>query len=109
MPSPAWEDLGAFLQLDSAGGFATTAQLVRASSSAPVTITGIFDEAYMGTEIGEFNMDASTPRFQGAEAELAGILRGDILTIHGKSYEAMTGTQCTGDGWAVVALELVER
>lgn len=109
MPRPAWEDLSVFLQPDSAGGFATTAQLVRASSSVPVTITGIFDEAYLGTEIGEFDMDASRPRFQGDEQELAGILRGDVLTIHGKDYEAMTGTQCTGDGWAVVELELVER
>lgn len=108
MPSPAWEDLGAFLQLDSAGGFATTAQLTRASASAPVTITGIFDEAYVNAEIGETDLDASRPRFQGAETDLAGIKRGDTLVIHGKSYEAMTNTQATGDGWAVIELEAVE-
>lgn len=102
MPALAWEDLDQFLSPDE---FAVVALLRRVDGDTEVT--GIFDDPYMNTEIGEYDLDTTRPRFLCKEDDLAGARRGDELTIDGVTYDVMTEPQPTGDGMAV--LELTRR
>lgn len=101
MPTrPAWDDLGAFLQLDE---FATEAT-VTPQGGVSRSVTGIFDEAFLNAEIGEYELDGTRPRFTAREADLAGLGRGDVAMIDGASFVVLTGPQTDGTGMAVLEL-----
>lgn len=102
MPAPAWEDLDAFLD---PADFAVGAS-IETHAGATRVVYGIFDDPYLNAQLGEYDMDTSRPRFLAKEADLAGVQRGDAVTIAGKSYDVLAGAKSTGDGMA--SLELAE-
>lgn len=104
MPAPSWEDLGAFLQTDDDGGFATVA-VVTLQGGAVRNVTGIFDDPYLDAQLGEYVADTSSPRFTCRESDTAGIGRGAEIVIGGKTYDIMTAPQSDGVGMATLRLE----
>jgi len=99
MQGPAWEDLGDFLQPESAGGFAKVATI----PGKPDGVPGIFDEPYLDAQVGEYRPDILQPRFTAAAADLAGIKRGDRVTIDGTQY-AVKSNEPDGTGMATLRL-----
>lgn len=102
MPSPSWENLDDFLNPDE---FAVEA-VVHFQDGGERAVTGIFDDPYLNAQLGEFDMDTSKPRLLCKEADLAGIGRGDRVTLGGKSYSVLSEPHSTGDGMAT--LEMAE-
>lgn len=103
MPSPSWENLDAFLQLDD---FAVTATITPAEGVSR-SVVGIFDDPYLDAQLGEYRLDTSSPRFQASESALAGIERGDGVSIDGIEYLALAAPKPDGTGLAT--LELVKQ
>jgi len=100
MPSLDWEDLDDFLD---ANEFAVSGMLsFQAGGSQAVTV--IFDDPYLNAQIGEYEMDTTSPRALGKLSELKDARRGDVLTIDGKDYDVLTGPQPDGTGMATLAL-----
>jgi len=88
MRGPSWENLDAFLQLDSSGGFATPAVVH-------------FD---LNAQLGEYESDTSEPRISGKEVDMVGISRGDEVEVAGERFDVMTSPQADGTGWALVTM-----
>lgn len=103
MPSPAWENLDAFLQVDE---FAVTATITLAGGAVR-SVNGIFDDPYLDAQLGEYRLDTSSPRLQASEAKLAGVQRGDAVVIDGVDYLALAVPKSDGTGMAT--LELVKQ
>ena len=103
MPKPSWENLDVFLQLDSDGGFAATANIVLQDGNT-VSIVGIFDDPYLNAQSGEYEHDTSDPRFMCKSSDATRIRRGDELSIDGATYDILTAPQHDGSGMAVVKL-----
>jgi hypothetical protein len=103
MPSPAWEDLDAFLQIED---FATTAVFTLLDSSTR-EVVGIYDDPYLNAQLGEYQTDTSEPRFTCKEADTAGIQRKCTAVIHGRTYDVMSYPQQDGTGMAIIRLTLV--
>jgi len=100
MPSLDWEDLDDFLD---ANEFAVSGMLsFQAGGSQAVTV--IFDDPYLNAQIGEYEMDTTSPRALGKLSELKDARRGDVLTIDGTDYDVLTGPQPDGTGMATLAL-----
>lgn len=100
MPSLDWEALDDFLDADE---FAVSGTLsFQAGGSQAVTV--IFDDPYLNAQIGEYEMDTTSPRALGKMSELKDARRGDVLTIDGKDYDVLTGPQPDGTGMATLAL-----
>lgn len=112
MPAPSWEELDQFLAPED---FAVEARIEFQDGSKPRTVYGIFDDPYMNTELGEFDMDTSKPRLLAKVSDFAGVGRGEQVVIverdrrgfvvTEKTYDVVTGPQSTGDGMAILALE----
>ena len=100
MPSPSWENLDAFMSLDE---FALTA-IVWVSEGVSREVVGIFDDAYFDAQLGEYRLDTSSPRLQSRASSLAGIVRGNLITIEGAEYLALGVPQFDGTGMATVEL-----
>lgn len=104
MPSPAWEDLDDFLQDDD---FACPA-VISLAGGAAIALSGIFDDPYVGAELGEYDHDTTGPRFTCKESLVGAVRRGDTITITfpagAKTYDIMTGAQPDGTGMAVLEL-----
>ena len=100
MPSPNWEDLGAFLQTDD---FAVEAIIVSAEGASRY-VSGIFDEPFLDAQLGEYSFDGAQPRFTGRAADLVGVARRDEVTIGGVVYLALGAPQNDGTGMAVLPL-----
>ena len=103
MAGPAWENPDAFLQLDD---FATMAT-VTPREGVSRDIRGIFDEPYFNTQIGEYEADATQPRFTCKDSDVADLQAKDGVEIDGKSYLLRTGPQPDGTGFAVLSLAAV--
>lgn len=104
MPKPpSWENLDVFLQLDTDGGFAASANVVLQDGST-VTIVGIFDDQYLNAQAGEYEHDTSDPRFLCKSSDAMCIRRGDELSIDGDTYDILTAPQHDGTGMAVIKL-----
>ena len=58
MPHQSWESLDPFLNTDE---FASTAT-VRPVVGDPFTVRGIFDDPYLHSQLGEYELDTSRPR-----------------------------------------------
>lgn len=100
MPSPAWDNLDAFLQVDD---FAIEATVTPQGGVSRV-ITGIFDDPYLNTQIGEYEADASQPRLNCKAADVADLDARDAVEIDGQRYLMLTGPQFDGTGFAVLLL-----
>lgn len=100
MPAPAWEDLDDFLSLDE---FAVTATVALQSGESR-QVRGIFDDAFMNAELGEYELDTTQPRLLVKEASAAEIDRGDEVTIGDDTFDVLTGPQVDGTGWAVLVM-----
>ena len=100
MPSPAWEDLDDFLDVDD---FATAAVIhFQAGGERPVV--GNFDDPYLNARAGEHEEDTTKPTLNIKESDAVGIRRLDWLVINGKTYDIMTGAQPDGTGMAIIEL-----
>lgn len=106
MRGPSWENLDDFLQLDSNGGFATPA-VIQFQDGGTRTISVIFDDPYLNAQLGEYEADTSEPRISGKETDLAGVRRGDVVTVAGETFDVMTSPQADGTGWALVTMARV--
>lgn len=113
MPSPSWERLDDFLQVDD---FALTAMLRPGGNGEPRPVVGILEDpvdaarggAMMpGRRRSEFEIDAARPTFRCKLADVADVRRGDTLTVDGVVWDVMTGPQTDGAGMAT--LELAAR
>lgn len=102
MPTPAWDDLDAFVSTDD---FAIAAT-VRLQDGGTRIVRGIFDDPYLNAQLGEYEMDTSRPRLTCKEADVIGVLRGDLVDIEGKTYDVLTSAQPDGTGMAVLDLAI---
>ena len=100
MPHPSWDNPADFVSLDD---FATQA-VIQLQAGGTRTVSGIFDDPYLNAQLGEYEMDTSKPRLTCVEGTLAGVKRGDGVTINGKQYGVMTYPQPDGTGLEVLEL-----
>ncbi len=100
---PAWEDTRIFFDPADFGVVATITPAV----GAAYQVNGIFDDPYLNTQLGEYQVDTSQPRFTAAEPHLAAVKRGDVLTIGGKQFDVLTNAQPDGTGLAIVQMAAV--
>lgn len=103
MRGPSWESLGDFLQLDDDGGFATLA-VIQFKDGGTRSVSVLFDDPYLNAQLGEYEADTSQPRISGKESDLAGVQRGDEVTVAGETFDVLTSPQPDGTGWALVAM-----
>lgn len=102
MPTPAWDDLDAFVNTDDFAVLATVTLQDGTARSVP----GIFDDPYLNAQLGEYELDTSRPRLTCKEADVIGVLRGDRVDIGGKTYDVLTSAQADGTGMAVLELAI---
>lgn len=103
MPAPSWENLDAFFDLDTNGGFAFPAVL-QSQKGWTRTINAIFDDPYFNAQIGEYEADTSSPRLTAKESDLAGLLRGDTIIVAGETFDVLDSPEQDGTGTAVIRL-----
>lgn len=103
MRGPSWENLDDFLQTDDDGGFAQAA-VIQFQAGGTRTISVLFDDPYLNAQLGEYEADTSEPRISGKETDLAGVRRGDVVTVAGETFDVMTSPQPDGTGWALVTM-----
>lgn len=100
MLSPDWENLDDFLSTDE---FATPAVLqLQGGTTRP--ISGIYDEPFLNSELGEYNMDTTRPRMLCKAIDVVGVTRGDALVINGKTLDILSTPQADGTGMATLDL-----
>ena len=97
--TPAWDNLDDFLDTDD---FATVATFTSQAGVAK-QVKGIFDEPYLDAQLGEYNMDTSSPRFTCKAADAAGTKRNDTCAIGSTQYDVLS-VQPDGTGMATVQL-----
>lgn len=103
MRGPSWEDLGDFLQTDDDGGFATVA-VIQFQDGGSRSVAVLFDDPYLNAQLGEYEADTSEPRISGRESDMAGVTRGDLVTVGGETFAAMASPEADGSGWALVRM-----
>lgn len=103
MRGVVWENLDDFLEPDSTGGFAQPA-VIEFQAGGTRTINVIFDDPYLNAQLGEYEADTSQPRISGKEVDLAGVLRGDVVTVADETFDVMTSPQPDGTGLAMLVL-----
>lgn len=103
MPAPAWEDLDAFLTLDTSGGFASTATIAL-QGAGTISVRGIFDDPYLDAQLGEYHLDTSAPRFLCKSSEVGDVARGDTITIGATVYDITESPMHDGTGMATIKL-----
>lgn len=107
MPTPRWDNLDDFLDMDE---FAVTCTVVQGGiTRAPFTC--IFDDPYFDTQVGEYNFDQTNPRIMGKAAAMAGIRRGAVATLTGQdlppqgiSLAVLDAPKPDGTGMAMLQL-----
>lgn len=100
MPSPAWENLDDFLQVDD---FAVPA-VITLQNLSTVSLNVIFDDPYLNAETGEYQADTSEPRILCKESDVVAVTRGDSVLVGGKTYDILTAFQSDGTGMAFCRL-----
>lgn len=103
MRGPSWENLDDFLQLDDDGGFATLA-VIKFQHGGTRSASVLFDDPYLNAQLGEYEADTSTPRISGKEVDLAGVQRGDEVTVAGETFDVLASPEPDGTGWATVTM-----
>lgn len=104
MPSPAWEDLDTFFDVDD---FATTATFTKEGGQVLPPVRGIFDDPYFDKQLGEYVMTDSDPRITCKEVDVAGVKKHDecvIASMPGKKYSVLHDPKPDGTGTCVVYL-----
>lgn len=112
--NPDWDDLDAFIEL---GDFGVSATLTLQTGGTR-NIVALFDDPAEGmrynqrnpmapaSKLGDYDMDADSPRITAKVSDLAGVRRGDGATIGGKQYGILSTSKPDGNGFAVVPLVL---
>lgn len=100
MPHHDWEDLSAFFDPDE---FATSAVIKREDETV-AEVLGIFDDPNEVAALGEYELDLPKPRFVCPVAGVAGVRKGDAVTIEGKVFDLMQEPQLDGTGVATLIL-----
>jgi hypothetical protein len=100
MPQPEWEDLSTFFDPDE---FAATAVITRGEETV-VEVLGIFDDPNAVATLGEYALDHTSPRFTCPETDVAGVHKGDVVTIEGKEFDLMQEPELDGTGIATLIL-----
>lgn len=103
MPAPVWENPADFLSTDD---FATTATFTTADGRVFAGVEGIFDDAIMNEQTGEYDMHAGVPRFTCTWNSVKELKRHDTAVIDGRNFALMNDPLRDGTGWAV--LEMAE-
>lgn len=101
MPAPAWENLDDFLSPDE---FADLATFSRHDQVIAKDVPGIYDDATMNVEAGEYDMAASVPRFTCAHARVAMLKKNDSAVIGGEAFLLDHDPRADGTGMAVIEL-----
>jgi hypothetical protein len=101
MSAPAWEELSVFTDPDDFGVLAT---FTRVGGQVIPDVPGIFDEAVMNVQAGEYDMAAGMPRFTCAHAPVASLKKNDAVTIDGVAYLLDHDPHPDGTGMAVLTL-----
>lgn len=101
MPSPSWDNLSDFFQLED---FAVTATVtLRAGGSREVV--GIYDDPYTGPSLeDDYRVESRSPMFRAKEVDLDGVSEGDTLSIGSESWYISAAPDATGQGTAVLHL-----
>lgn len=100
MPSPAWEDLDAFLDVDEFAIVAT----VRLQNGTTRSVRGIYDDPYLNAQLGEYEADTNRPRLTCKESDVIGVTRGDEVVIDGRVFDVLTAPQSDGTGMATLMM-----
>lgn len=101
MPPLAWEDPADFLSTDE---FATTAAFSRGGKLIAKDVPGIFDDPTLNVELGEYDMNASAPRFLCEHAKVAMLKKNDEAVIDGVTYLLDHDPHADGTGFATVLM-----
>lgn len=104
MPIPAWDDVDQFIDPDDFGVPVT----VRLQNGTVRTFPGIFDEPYLNTHIGEYEVDTRLPRVHCLEKYVLGVTRGDRCDVDGKKFDILAAPHADGTGFAVLELAPAE-
>lgn len=99
MPAPSWENPGDFL---SPNDFGTTATFTLADGSVIAAVPGIFDDAVMNAQTGEYDMAAGIPRYTCPYAAVAMLKRRDEAVIDGRTFTLMHDPRPDGTGWCSI-------
>lgn len=102
---PAWEDLDDFLQADD---FASSAVFTLPGGQVLPAVLGIYDDPYLNAQLGEYEVDTTSPRFTGKLSDLARVVRKSIAVVTADgvatTFDVLTDVQPDGTGMAVVKL-----
>jgi hypothetical protein len=102
---PAWEDLNDFLRADD---FAISAVFTLPGGQVLPAVLGIFDDPYLNAQLGEYEVDTTSPRFTGKLSDLRLVVRKSLaaITIDGvtSQFDVLTDVQPDGTGMAVVRM-----
>ncbi len=97
---PAWENLDIFLDTDDFAVWVT----VCLQAGGERRVRAIFDDPYLNTELGEYELDTSSPRLTCRWADVQDVARGDTVEVNGRVYDVITNAQPDGTGMAMLAL-----
>lgn len=100
MPGLDFEDVSEFFDCDE---FAVEATISR-DDGVRISVAGIFDDPYLNAEIGEYELDTSSPRLLVDERAVSDVRRGDRVLIGTEVYDIMTAPQSDGSGMATLRL-----
>jgi hypothetical protein len=100
-----WDDLDAFVNADE---FAVKAT-VRLQEGGTRVILGIFDDPYLNAQLGEYEIDTTRPRLLCKEADVIGVIRGDLVDIDGRVYDVLASAQPDGTGMATLEMAAQAR
>jgi len=95
--------LGKNRRIFTGGKFAVEAVFTIEGSAQPLTLKGVFDNAFYNATLGENNLEESTPRLTVTAEDAAGIVRETPCEIDGKKYSVID-TQPDGIGLMLITL-----
>jgi hypothetical protein len=98
--SPAWENLDQFLNPRDFGQVVT----INLANGSIRQVNAIFDDPYFDDTLGEYNLDISAPRILAKMTDLAGVNRGDSVTVAGVQYDVLAPAM--GDGIGMGTLKM---
>lgn len=105
MQRAEWENLGAFYQPESEGGFAKPAFFISPDGTrAEKPVYVIFDDPAFDAMLGEYVFESSKPRINGIGEQLKGLDIGDSVEIEGEVFEVTGPGQSDGTGTITVFL-----
>jgi len=105
MQRAEWEDLSAFYQPESEGGFAKPAFFIAPDGTrAEKPVYVIYDDPAYDAMLGEYVFEGSKPRINGPAELLKGLDIGDKVEVSGEIFDVNGPSQTDGTGTATVFL-----